>query len=423
MRTLAGMPDITESEFTTLMAPLGPFGPAPRLAVAVSGGADSLALAVLADAWARARAGSLLALVVDHRLRDELAREAAEAVARLAARGIAARVLKLTGLAPGAGLAERARAARYAALTEACRVEGILHLLLGHHAADQAETVIMRALAGSGPAGLAGMASVVETTFVRLIRPLLSVPPIRLRETLGSLGMGWVEDPSNVDARALRPRLRALRADRDGTGAATTALVAAANAMGRERSRREAAAGSALAAAVTLRCEGFALMPAAPLPAEALGALIQMMAGANFPPNPSAVAALAAAPRPATLAGVRLLSAGRLGPGLLIVREAAAMQVETAAVPGAVWDRQFRLAQHATPPPGSTLGALGGDAGRLRHWSNLPAAVLCTLPALRRGGDLVAVPHLGYPSSEACAAASILFSPPRPAAVAPFFAV
>ena len=76
-------------------------------------------------------------------------------------------------------------------LSEACRAEGILHLLLGHHAADQAETVITRALAGSGPAGLAGMASVVETTFVRLIRPLLSVPAIRLRETLELLGIGW----------------------------------------------------------------------------------------------------------------------------------------------------------------------------------------------------------------------------------------
>ncbi len=405
------------------MAPLGPFGPAPRLAAAVSGGADSLALAVLADAWARARAGSVLALVVDHRLRPESSREAAEAAARLAARGIAARVLTLTGLAPGAGLAERARAARYAVLSEACRAEGILHLLLGHHAADQAETVITRALAGSGPAGLAGMASVVETTFVRLIRPLLSVPAIRLRETLESLGIGWVEDPSNMDARALRPRLRALRADRDGTGAATAALVAAANVMGRERSRRERAAGSALAATVVLRCEGFALLPAAPISAEALGGLIQMIAGADFPPDPARVTALASAPRSATFAGVRLLAAGRLGPGLLIVREAAAMQAEIAAVPGAVWDRRFRLGQRAAPPPGSTLGALGGDAGRLRRCSDLPAAVLCTLPALRRGGELVAVPHLGYPSSQTCAATPILFSPPRPAAVAAFFAV
>ena len=420
------MPGISDPEFATLMEPLGPFGPAPRLAAAVSGGADSMALAVLADAWAKARAGSVLALIVDHQLRPESSCEATEAAARLTARGLTARVLTLTGLAHGTRLAERARAARYASLTEACRAEGILHLLLGHHAADQAETVIMRALAGSGTAGLAGMAPVVETTFLRLLRPLLSVPPIRLRETLGSLGIGWAEDPSNTDTRALRPRLRALRSDRDGTGAATTALVAAAAASGRERARQEAAAGSALAVAVTLRHEGFALLSLPPsdrhggpcaghLPPEAVAALIQTIAGNDFPPNPAAVATLAAAPRPATLAGVRLLAAGRLGPGLLIVREKAAMQVEVPAVPGAVWDRRFRLAKQATPLPGCMLGPLGADASRLRRWSDLPAAVLCTVPALRRAGTLVAVPHLGYPTPEACAAVPVLFSPPRPA--------
>jgi len=415
------------------MEPLGPFGPAPRLAAAVSGGADSMALAMLADAWAKARAGSVLALIVDHQLRPESSCEATEAAARLTARGISARVLALTGLAHGAGLAERARAARYAALTEACRAEGILHLLLGHHAADQAETVIMRALAGSGTAGLAGMAPVVETTFLRVLRPLLSVPPIQLRETLGSLGVGWAEDPSNTDTRALRPRLRALRSDRDGTGVATTALIAAAIASGRERARQEAAAGLALAAAVTFRNEGFALLsptpshrhgrPCAgrlpPISPEALAALIQTIAGNEFPPNPAAVATLAATLRPATLAGVRLLAAGRLGQGLLIVREKAAMQAEVPAVPGAVWDRRFRLARQATPPAGSTLGPLGADASRLRRWSDLPAAVLCTIPALRRGSTLVAVPHLGYPAPEACAAVPVLFNPPRPACDAP----
>jgi len=420
---------ITDSEFATLMEPLGPFGPAPRLAAAVSGGADSMALAVLADAWAKARAGSVVALIVDHQLRPASSREATEAAAQLTARGMGACVLTLTGLAHGTGLAERARATRYAALTEACRAQGILHLLLGHHAADQAETVTMRALAGSGMAGLAGMAPVVETTFLRLLRPLLSVPPVRLRETLGSLGIGWAEDPSNTDTRALRPRLRALRGDRDGTGAATTALVAAAIASGRERVRQEAAAGSAIAAAVTFRNEGFALLPPTPcapsqrhgrpcagiLPPEALAALIQAIAGHEFPPNPAAVAALAAAPRPATLAGVHLLAAGRLGQGLLVVREKAAMQAEVPAVPGAVWDRRFRLARQATPLPGSTLGPLGADASRLRRWSDLPAAVLCTIPALRRGSTLVAVPHLGYPTPEACAAVPVLFSPPRPA--------
>jgi tRNA(Ile)-lysidine synthase len=70
---------------------LGPFEPRPRLAAAVSGGADSMALALLADGWAKAKGGTVLALTVDHRLRPEAAAEAATARFRLAARGIASR--------------------------------------------------------------------------------------------------------------------------------------------------------------------------------------------------------------------------------------------------------------------------------------------------------------------------------------------
>src|SRR5207245_5909541 len=126
----------------------------------------------------------------------------------------------------------------------------------------------------------------------------------------------------------------------------------------------------------------------------ALAALLQMIAGAAFPPPTRSVAALAAAPRPATLAGARLLPAGRLGPGYLIVREAAAMAPPVSAAPGVVWDGRFRLGNTTNVPPGATLGALGDQAARLRRASALPAAVLRTLPAVRYEGMLLAVPHL-----------------------------
>src|SRR5690606_10395568 len=147
------------SEFADLMAPLGPFGPEPRLAAGVSGGPHSLALALLADAWARARGGSLLALVADHGLRPGSGEEASTAATMLASRGIRSRILPL-GLGPGPRLQERARTARFEALLEACREEGRPWLLLGHHRGDQAETVLFRALRGSGPDGLAGMSAV-----------------------------------------------------------------------------------------------------------------------------------------------------------------------------------------------------------------------------------------------------------------------
>jgi tRNA(Ile)-lysidine synthase len=423
---------ITADEFAALMTLLGPFEPSPRLAAAVSGGADSMALAVLAHAWAQGRCGSLLALVVDHGLRPESAAEAALTIERLATFGIPAQLLPID-LRPGPALAERARAARYAALRAACAVQNIPHLLLGHHAADQAETVLMRRQSGSGPAGLAAMPALNEQTGLRLLRPLLDIPPVRLRVTLRAASIAWVEDPSNRDHRALRPRLRAGLDDPDGTGPAIAALWKAARAAGIVRAAQEAAIAETLAARAAIHSEGFALLSPGSIDPAALAALIQAIAGAAFPPPRTAVAALAAAPHPATLAGVRLLPAGRLGDGLLLVREAAAMGPPVAAQPGAVWDGRFRLEESAiqesavqesaVQPGHATIGALGGDAARLRHWSPLPSAILQTLPALRHGNSLVAVPHLLYPDRPTNAAMRLVWSPRRPAAGAPFVSV
>jgi tRNA(Ile)-lysidine synthase len=175
-----------------------------------------------------------------------------------------------------------------------------------------------------------------------------------------------------------------------------------------------------LADRASLRPEGFCLLSDGPLAPRALAALLQTIGGAEFPPPGAAVAVLAEAPRPATLAGVRLLPAGRLGDGLLIVREAAAMAPPVPAVPDALWDGRFRLEPEARPPPGAMLGALGDDAHRFRRVSPLPSAVLHTLPAIRWGDALLGVPHLAYPDTETCACMTVTFSPPQPAAAAPF---
>ena len=199
---------LTADSFSLLMAPFAPFERHPVLAAAVSGGRDSLALALLAHEWALARGGKVVALIVDHGLRPEAAREAAGTRDLLAREGIEAILLTWTGAKPSHGLQEAARAARYGLLFEACRQRGILHLLVAHHADDQAETVAMRAARGSGDDGLAGMAALVEQRHARLLRPLLPVPRVRLTATLEALGVGWIDDPSNVDPRFERVRVR-----------------------------------------------------------------------------------------------------------------------------------------------------------------------------------------------------------------------
>ncbi|HET6609026.1 MAG TPA: tRNA lysidine(34) synthetase TilS [Rhodopila sp.] len=386
------------------------------MTVAVSGGADSMALAVLARDWVRQRHGRLSALIVDHDLRPESAEEARLTLERLAAQGIPASILTLADLQRGPALAERARDARYAVLTAACRATACRHLLLGHHAGDQVETVAMRVLRGSRNDGLAGMSAVRDSRGVRLLRPLLSVHPTRLRALLSENGITWVEDPSNRDMRALRPRLR-----RGLSGMSWDALLPAITEAGERRVREEIAVAACLADCVTLYPEGFALAGADRLLPGALSALITAVAGAPYPPDPDIVAGLAAHLTAATLHGVRIMPAGRLGPGWLIVREEACIQLSIRAGSESLWDERFVLRAGDAPlPADATIGKLGDDAARLRHLTRLPSVVLRTLPAIRFGKKLAAVPHLSYVDEGNPLQMTVTFAPPRPVKAALF---
>ncbi len=388
------------------MASFAPWPAERPVAVAVSGGADSLCLAWLTHRW-----GAALGLIIDHGLRPESAAEASLTQERLASFGMAARLRRLD-LAPGPGLAARARQARYAALTGMAAEAGIADVLTGHHAGDQAETGLMRELGRSGPAGLAGMASLVEHTSVRVVRPLLGVEPGRLRATLESAGVRWVEDPSNDDAAALRTRLRRQIL----AGNKTQALVEAARRHGEARAMAEARMAEVLVRRVSIHQEGFALLSPGAIAPEALARLFRTLTGAPYPPGLSLVATLAKDPRPATCAGVQILAAGRLGPGLLLVREPAAMAAPVPARPGAIWDRRFRIVGSAHIEAGTSLGALGADAASVRGLTSLPAAILRTMPAFRRGGQIVSLPFIDPRDGPA-----VVFSPASPLAGSPFF--
>jgi tRNA(Ile)-lysidine synthase len=404
--------------FASALHRLGPFESGPCLAVAVSGGADSMALTILSHEWAARRAGSVLALTVDHGLRPESSAEADLTLRRLADFGILGRKLIVTALVHGPALAERARAARYRLLLDACRAEGIVHLLLGHHRSDQAETVMMRALNGSATRGLAGMAALSETHSVRLLRPLLAIAPECLRVFLRARGLAWVEDPSNRDRAALRARLRQSLADPGGKGEGTRALAAATRVAGALRARRDREIAHILAERATFRPEGYAVLTPGPIDPEALAALLRAIAGTEFSPPPAQVAALARDPGPVTLAGVRVAPAGRLGRGWLLAREPRAMAAPVAAMPNATWDGRFRLIGH--PPDeasrGVELGSLGVDSARFRDRTGPPALVLRTLPALRQNGVLIAVPHANFGDPRW----RVIFSPRNAATSAPF---
>jgi tRNA(Ile)-lysidine synthase len=185
---------------------------APAIVLAVSGGPDSVALMWLAARWRRGlkRGPRLIAVTVDHGLRAEAAPEARD-VKRLARTlDLEHRTQRWRGAKPKTGVPAAAREARYALLARAARAVGATHVATAHTRDDQAETLLMRLLRGSGIAGLGAMTGESEREGVRLARPLLDISKARLIATLDAAGIGFVDDPTNRDPAFTRPRLRAL---------------------------------------------------------------------------------------------------------------------------------------------------------------------------------------------------------------------
>ncbi len=179
-----------------------------QLALAVSGGADSLALLLLAAA---AFPGRIQVLTVDHGLRPEATGECAM-VARLAhGLGAPADILRLS-LRPGGNVQARARDARYRALGERCAELGLRFLLTAHHENDQAETLLLRLARGSGLAGLAAIGATSRLAGVTVLRPLLARRRAELAAIVAAAGWTAAEDPSNADPKYDRTSARTLLA-------------------------------------------------------------------------------------------------------------------------------------------------------------------------------------------------------------------
>ncbi|MEO1091080.1 MAG: tRNA lysidine(34) synthetase TilS [Pseudomonadota bacterium] len=198
---------VDDHAFAQRMAALGPFEPRPHLAIAVSGGVDSLALALLAKRWIDQHDGTITALTVDHALRPASIAEATWVASTMARWGIAHQTLRAALPPPRPASQVWARELRYRLLDEACRRLGCLHLLVAHHSDDQAETRAMRWLRSSG-AGTSGMAAIRELRHVRILRPLLTFRRERLRALVALQHSGWILDPSNHDPRYERTQLR-----------------------------------------------------------------------------------------------------------------------------------------------------------------------------------------------------------------------
>ncbi len=448
---------LTVRELDSLLAGLGPFEARPRIAVAVSVGGDSMALCLLVHRWVSRRKGVVVALTVDHGLRAGSGAEARQVGDWLADWDIAHHVLRWRGAKPNSNIQAAARDARYRLLGDWCRRQGVLHLMLGHHMEDQAETLILRLGRGSGLDGLASMAELGETPHLRLLRPLLSVPKARLAATLGRLGQNWIEDPSNQDTHHARVRVRQSMPALEREGVSPARLAAAAHHLGRARAALDEATAHFLARAAAFHPAGFCrldlgMLAAAPaeVSLRALARTLLTVGGGAYPPRlehlerlyralveAGAVADSGKAPGGGrTLAGCQIVP-GRAG--ALICREPAAADEVLRPAPGAEmrWDNRYSVTfskGRKAPVPGLTLARLGRDgwteiAGRqpdLRK-GPIPGPARASLPAFRDAHGILAVPHLRYGRRGAEPASlglrALRFEPPMPLAGASFSVV
>jgi tRNA(Ile)-lysidine synthase len=392
-----------DSAFAAILEAAGGFETAPRVAVGVSGGADSMALTLLLEAWLRARDGRLYAFTVDHGLRRGSNEEAALVSQRLRARGVQHEVLMWRGASGGAGevdhrggnLQKLAREARYNLLEDACRERGILHLALAHHRDDQAETLMLRLARGSGLDGLAAMPSVTNTPDLRILRPLLDVPKAALEATCRERKVDWIEDPSNASDAFARVRMRGALRALAGEGLSAERLAATALHLGRARQALEQQVDICLARSASLHPAGFLWLEPEPLraaPAEvglrALSRLLRTAGGSDYGPRFENLERLygellKGLSRSRTLGGCRILPRRAR---VLVVREpGAAESCPAQSGTSLLWDGRFAVSLDDDVPQGARMAPLGED-GWKQALELDPAMADLAIPAPARAG-------------------------------------
>jgi len=183
-----------------------------NLAVAVSGGPDSLALAYLAKCYSIKNKITVKFFLVDHKLRAESTKEATSVKKLLQKVGITCKVLSWKGKKPSRNIQSLAREARYSLLAKECSKDNIKHLLLGHHSNDLFENFLIRVVRGSGLNGLVSFNKSVKykDKDLNILRPLLNLEKNDLINISKIVFKFFVKDPSNINEDYKRTRIRNL---------------------------------------------------------------------------------------------------------------------------------------------------------------------------------------------------------------------
>lgn len=392
-----------------------PFGDFDHVALGVSGGADSVALLRFAHDWAGRTGGHtrLSVLTVDHGLRPEAEHEAATVAAIAGGLGLPHETLRWTGLKPRSGVQAAARDARLELLCTWCRTHGAEALALAHTANDQAETVLMRLLRGSGVDGLSGMAELSYREGLPVLRPLLRVGRDRLETALRAMGQDWIEDPSNRDERFERIRIRRLLSQMKDEGDGIAGICRTASRMADVRGLLDRQTNAFVADAVAVSRYGYCEIDRkvfrradAEIARRVLARALMAVSGQIYPPARDGLKAL----REGLCADQDLRRTFALcfidadAGSVRVIRESGPRSAHAMAVSGGEtvrWDNRFVLELPAGIGQASVgalerdgWSALRADAAELEC---LPARVRDALPCVRGDDGRLFLPHAGDP--------------------------
>jgi len=382
-----------------------------RIAVAVSGGADSVALMLLAM-----NTFEITALTVDHGLRPESALEAEKVAGQCRDLGINHVTLRWNEEKPTANIQAAAREARYRLMAEWCRSNEIEYIAVAHHQDDQAETVLLRLARGSGVYGLAGMATTRDMEGVTLVRPLLTFPKAALVDYLSNRSVRWIEDPSNQSDAYDRVKIRRLLENPPVDGLRKDRLAATAARLRRSRNALEHYEAKWLYRAAEVFDEGYAVLRLCELDGEpedillrGLASLCRFVGKGMYVPRMEKLQRLFQQLknddfRGQTLYGAQFtpFSEGKI----LISRELDDCEVQTSLKETCTWDNRFEIFAKGDIA-GLEICALGQEGWQQLkasafdvEGSAVPRLVALALPAVFKRADLQAVPHLGYSINE-----------------------
>ena len=209
------------------------------IAVAVSGGSDSMALTILANNWAKKNGVKFTALTVDHNLRPESKSEAETVHKWCKKYNIHHEILTYKGKIPTSNIEAVAREYRYELLTDYMKKNSIDSLFIAHNQDEQCETFFLNLARGSGVYGLCGMPVISERFGIKIIRPMLIFTKPEIKEYLTSVNQDWIEDPSNFDTKYKRVRVRNLKDLMNSLDLSNKRLIDTMNNMERVRNSIE----------------------------------------------------------------------------------------------------------------------------------------------------------------------------------------